>query len=157
MNTRVLLLALSVTASSTPAALFAKASPAYLSSTAPAAVDANGARYRSSEYPGKVPPWMVDRVRSVSPDYPYWERAQHHVGVGYFQLTLDLKTGAVTKVTVRKSTGFSTLDNCAVAALRQWRWKPGKWKEVEIYCLNARSRTRNGQSFAKCAPQRIHR
>jgi TonB family protein len=49
-----------------------------------------------------------------------------------FQLTLDLKTGLVTRVTVIKSTGFPTLDAAGVVALRQWRWKSGKWKEIEI-------------------------
>jgi TonB family protein len=76
-------------------------------------------------------PHGVDRIWSIAPDYPYSERARRHSGSGYFQVTLDTKTGAVTKVAVRNSTGFPTLDNCAVAALRQWRWKPGKWREVE--------------------------
>ena len=49
-----------------------------------------------------------------------------------FQLNLDLKTGLVTRVTMIKSTGFPALDTSAVASLRQWRWKPGKWKEIEI-------------------------
>jgi hypothetical protein len=35
-------------------------------------------------------------------------------------------------VTVVRSTGFAELDTSAVAALRQWRWKPGKWKEIEM-------------------------
>jgi TonB family protein len=49
-----------------------------------------------------------------------------------FQLKLDLKTGLVTKVTVINSTGFPALDTSAVTALRQWRWKAGKWKEIEF-------------------------
>jgi TonB family protein len=108
-----------------------RAQSAYLSSKGTAAIDAKGVLRRSSDHPDKLPPWMADRVKSVAPDFPYSERAQHHVGVGYVRLTLDLKTGAVTNVTVVKSTGFATLDNCAVAAFRQWRWKPGKWKEID--------------------------
>ena len=49
-----------------------------------------------------------------------------------FQLKLNLKTGYVTNVTVVRSAGFAELDTSAVAALRQWRWKPGKWKEIEM-------------------------
>jgi TonB family protein len=43
---------------------------------------------------------------------------------------LDLRTGAVTQVTVIKSTGFIALDRSAVSALRRWHWKPGKWREI---------------------------
>jgi TonB family protein len=132
MNSRVFPLALSLVVLSAPAGLFAQASAAHLSGASTAAVDAKGAWHQSSQYPGKLPPWMVDRIWSIAPDYPYSERARRHAGSGYFQVTLDTKTGAVTKVAVRKSTGFPTLDNCAVAALRQWRWKPGKWREVEM-------------------------
>jgi TonB family protein len=52
--------------------------------------------------------------------------------MGIFRLTLDLKTGAVTRVTIVKSTGFLTLDRAAMAAFRRWRWKPGKWKEIDM-------------------------
>jgi TonB family protein len=129
MNWRALAVAAAVL--SLPNLLLAQASSAYLSSTGTAAVDAKGMRHTSKEYPARLPPWMADRVRSVAHDYPRTERAQRHTGVGYFQLTLDLKMGVVTSVGVKKSTGYSTLDNCAVAALRQWRWKPGRWKEIE--------------------------
>jgi len=132
MKARAFLFSLSLIVSSAPAGSFAQASAAHLSGAGTAAVDAKGARHQSSEDAGKLPPWMADRIKSIAPNYPYSERAQHHVGSGYFQLTLDLKTGAVTKIAVRKSTGFSTLDNCSIEALRHWRWKPGKWKEVEI-------------------------
>ncbi len=131
MNARVLLIAIAIAAWSTPAAV-AQARSAYLApSNNTAAVDAKGVRHRGEEYRGRLPPWMVDRLRSPSPDYPYGERAQRHAGSGYFRLTLNLKTGSVTRATVLKSTGFSTLDSCAVAALRQWRWKPRKWKEID--------------------------
>jgi TonB family protein len=130
MNSRVLILAIAITASWTPA-VFAQARSAYLSSAGTAAVDTKGKRHRSKEYPGRLAPWMADRVRSVSPDYPYRERALRHTGRGDFQLILDLKTGVVTRVIVQKSTGFATLDGCAVAALRQWRWRPGRWREID--------------------------
>jgi TonB family protein len=47
-------------------------------------------------------------------------------------MILDLKTGAVLDVKVVRSTGTSTLDRSVLVALRQWRWKPGKWKEVDM-------------------------
>jgi TonB family protein len=129
MNPRGLLLSLA--GLWIPVTALVQASSAHLSSNDTTAIDVKGVRHRGEQYPGKLAPWMVDRISSVAPDYPDVERARRHTGVGYFQLTLDLKTGAVTKVTIKKSTGFSTLDNCAVSALRQWRWRPGKWKEIE--------------------------
>ena len=88
------------------------------------AVDAKGVRHRV--------PLLENVTKHVAPDYPDRDRILRHEGNGLFQLTLDLKTGLVTRVTVIKSTGFPTLDAAAVVALRQWRWKPGKWKEIEM-------------------------
>src|SRR6266404_7828232 len=96
----------------------AQGSSAYLSSHGTNAVDAKGVRHRGDDYPAKHPPWLDDRVAAFAPDYPYADRAQHHQGVGLFRLTLDLKTGSVSKVTMLKSTGFTSLDGCAVASFR---------------------------------------
>jgi TonB family protein len=103
----------------------------YLNNTGVAAVDANGVRHFASEYRGKNSPWIVDCIMAVGPDYTYDERRRHHTGTGSYRLFLDLKTGYVTKVQVLKSTGFDGLDDSAIAAFRQWRWRPGRWKEVD--------------------------
>jgi hypothetical protein len=79
------------------------------------AVDAYGRTHRASDYPGGRPPWATSPVKMVAPDYPYSDRRQRREGAGVFQLTLDLKTGAVARITTR-----------------QWRWPPGKWKEIII-------------------------
>ena len=96
------------------------------------AVDAKGLRHYREDYPGHHPPWQDDMIQAFGPRYPYSDRAQHHDGVGLFCLTLDLKTGSVSKVTILKSIGFATLDSSAVATLLHWRWKPGKWKEINV-------------------------
>jgi TonB family protein len=44
-------------------------------------------------------------------------------GKGRFRLTLD-GTGRVLRVAVLKSSGYRQLDASAVAALKQWRFKP---------------------------------
>ncbi len=44
-------------------------------------------------------------------------------GKGWFRLTLN-NTGRVLRVAVLKSTGHRELDASAVAALKQWRFKP---------------------------------
>jgi TonB family protein len=97
-----------------------------------AAVDAKGVRHSSRDYPKVFAPWVRDCVKTNAPDYPHEDRWGRHQGAGLFRLKLDLKTGVVTNVTLLKSTGFSTLDNSAMAALRKWRWPPGKWREVDI-------------------------
>ena len=95
------------------------------------AVDAQGIRHRGSQYVG-ILPWIADTVRKRKPDYTYKERTQHHEGSGVFRLTLDLKTGSVTNIDVVQSTGFPGLDESAIKTFRDWRWKPGRWKEVVI-------------------------
>jgi TonB family protein len=96
------------------------------------AVDTNGLRHRGVDYAGKRPPWQHDMIKAVAPIYPDRDRILRHQGEGLFQLMLDLKTGSVTKVTVIKTTGFPALDTSAVTSLRQWRWKPGKWREIDV-------------------------
>jgi TonB family protein len=95
-----------------------------------AAVDARGVRYSGRDYPNGGM-WMDDVVFKVAPEYSAAERAQRHFGSGLFRLTLDLKTGGVTRVRIVSSTGFRALDQSAIDAFRRWRWKPGKWREID--------------------------
>jgi TonB family protein len=99
---------------------------------ASSAVDTKGGRHQASDYPKGHVPWIQDEVKTVKPDYPYTERAHRIGGFGLYRVTLDLKTGSVTKVTVIQSTGVPVLDDNAKKALRQWLWKPGKWKEINV-------------------------
>ena len=107
---------------------------AFLNPYAPtngSAVDAHGVRHRESDYRGN-PPWLKDAVQTVAPEYPRAERLQWHQGHGMIQLAVDLKSGSVVEARLTRSTGFRTLDAYALTALRQWRWKPGTWREVNI-------------------------
>ena len=97
------------------------------------AVDIKGIRHTASEYRDHRPPWnFADRVKAVGPEYPLADRASYHQGSGLFRIVIDPKTGIATQVTVLRSTGYVSLDGCAIAALRRWRWKPGTWKEVDM-------------------------
>ena len=96
------------------------------------AIDTHGVLHRSSDYRGKHPPWMDDQVKTRGVEYPYQDMRSHREGAGLFRLMLNLKTGAVSNITVVKSTGFRSLDDSALIALRQWRWKPGKWKQIDM-------------------------
>ena len=97
-----------------------------------AAVDAKGIRHRGADYSGKILPWLADTVETVIPYYPYEDWRHRHQGQGLFRVTLDVQTGRVAKVITLKSTGFDSLDSSGIVALKYWRWKPGKWKEVDI-------------------------
>jgi len=100
------------------------------------AVDANGVHHDGKDYPhGQHLPWLDDIIQAYSPHYPVGDRVQRNQGPGVYRLTLDLNTGSVTDVTVLKSTGIGSLDGCALSAFRRWRWKPGKWKQIDIPVL----------------------
>jgi TonB family protein len=75
---------------------------------------------------------MNDATKTVAPEYSYVARQRHIAGSGLFRLTLNLKTGTVSKVTVLQSTGAAMLDASAIEAFRRWQWKPGKWKEIDV-------------------------
>jgi TonB family protein len=76
--------------------------------------------------------WERDLIKTAPPLYPYADRARRHQGKGIFRLALDQKTGSVVQVTVEKSTGYKTLDDSAIGALRQWRFRPSKRKIVHV-------------------------
>jgi TonB family protein len=96
------------------------------------AIDAKGDRHSYKDYPRHRPPWVDDQIKTFAPIYSYSDRAAHRQGHGFFQIAIDIKTGCAASVIVARSTGVKTLDDSAVAALRKWCWKPGKWKEVDV-------------------------
>jgi len=83
---------------------------------------------------------MADAIKKRRPDYPYELGAREIAGQvvaprarsGLFRVTLDVRTGSVSKVAMIKSTGAAALDENTMKALRQWQWKPGKWKEIDV-------------------------
>lgn len=95
------------------------------------AVDAKGVRHRGSDYVGQVP-WMKDRIKIVPFKYPHAAAARHIQGSGFFRMDLDLNTGSVSKVTVVQSTGSPMLDDYITDTLHRWRWKPGRWREIDM-------------------------
>ena len=97
-----------------------------------AAVDSKGVLHRGADYGSKPVPWLTDRTKSIAAKYPYMERMRHHTGSGVFRIFVDLYTGSVTNVVILKSTGFGRLDGSAVESLRQWRWRPRTWKQIDM-------------------------
>ena len=68
----------------------------------------------------------------MAPVYSHDDRAAWRQGDGLFHVVIDWNTGAVVVVNVKKSTGYQSLDNAAVHALKQWRFRPGSWKTLDI-------------------------
>ena len=110
----------------------AQTQPSFVSPSESSAIDTKGARHLAGDYPGKRPPWIADAIKTVPPEYSYGDRQLGHQGSGVFRLVLDPSTGSVTKVIIIKSTGFSTLDYGASISLQKWRFKPGKWQQVDL-------------------------
>jgi TonB family protein len=75
---------------------------------------------------------MEDILYKVGPRYPMVYQRERIGGTGRFRMNIDFKTGKVTSVTVVRSTGNDGLDREAIYALRRWRFKPGKAREVEV-------------------------
>ena len=111
----------------------------------------------SAAFASFAEPWQKDLVRSVAPVYSYSDRAAWRQGSGVFHLVIDRSTGSVVQVSVPKSTGYPTLDNAAVAALKQWRFRPASWKTLDIPVHfrmastheQYRQRVRHGQQQAR--------
>lgn len=63
-------------------------------------------------------------VKAVRPEYPYAAMRSKIHGHGMLVGEVDFQTGAVTSVRMEKSTGSTILDQEALNAFRQWKFKP---------------------------------
>jgi TonB family protein len=66
------------------------------------------------------------------PVYPAEARSGHLTGIGIVLAEVDKKTGYVTAARMLQSTGYRVLDDAALNAFRQWRFKPGSVSHVRI-------------------------
>jgi TonB family protein len=69
---------------------------------------------------------------SVPPAYPREARENGLTGKGLAFVKVNPATGHVTSATMFKSTGHDILDNAALRALRQWRFRPRGITTFEI-------------------------
>jgi protein TonB len=68
----------------------------------------------------------------LDPAYPNEAREKRQSGPGIAMLTIDTATGHVVKTEMTVSTRSKILDQAAMQALRQWRFKPGTVSKVWV-------------------------
>jgi TonB family protein len=66
------------------------------------------------------------------PEYPSEARDNRQSGAGIAMLTIDTTTGHVVKAEMSVSTKNKILDQAAIKALREWRFKPGAVRKVWV-------------------------
>jgi TonB family protein len=71
-------------------------------------------------------------VYAPRPTYPYEARTKLETGAGFALVTVDPATGYVISAVMAPSTGSKILDQAALTAFRQWRYKPGTLRKVRI-------------------------
>ena len=71
-------------------------------------------------------------INAPRPEYPHTLAVRGIGGRGVVRLSIDPKTGQVTRVRMLETTGYNMLDESAMKAFRQWRFRPGTVPEVTI-------------------------
>ena len=71
-------------------------------------------------------------VYAPRPAYPSEAREKHLTGRGIVLVNVDSSTGNATSAQMLTSTGYKILDDSALEAFRQWRFKPGGQRKVRI-------------------------
>jgi TonB family protein len=80
---------------------------------------------------------ILGEVKAVAyfaprPNYPLEAREKGITGHGVAILRVNTRTGIVTAARMEPSTGSQMLDEVALAAFRQWRFKPGAPPKVNV-------------------------
>jgi TonB family protein len=70
-------------------------------------------------------------IYGPKPEYPYEARSMHQRGQGYYRFYVA-RDGSVAAVKVIESTGHELLDAACLNAFKQWRWKPGFRREIDM-------------------------
>jgi TonB family protein len=70
-------------------------------------------------------------VQAYLPEYPHGAREAHITGAGVVVMEIDISTGNVVSCHMDPSTGNDELDEAALQAFRQWRFKPGIYTRIK--------------------------
>jgi periplasmic protein TonB len=71
-------------------------------------------------------------INAPRPHYPYEARSRRITGSGVCVVTVDPGSGNVTGASMTQSIGNPILDNAALSAFREWRFRPGTVSQVRI-------------------------
>src|SRR5436190_12944596 len=71
-------------------------------------------------------------INAPRPQYPYEARSRRITGSGVCVVTVDAASGNVSGASMKQSIGNSILDDAALSAFRQWRFRPGTVSQVSI-------------------------
>jgi protein TonB len=104
-------------------ALPAPAPPPVLAQTRPAAPPQAVTLAQPPLQPVVEARFDADYLRNPSPEYPYAARRRHQQGTVLLEVVVDAK-GKASRVDIQTSSGFSSLDESALRAVRQWTFVP---------------------------------
>jgi TonB family protein len=85
---------------------------------------------RATSPPATIAP--RDALYTPSPVYPTEARSKHLAGIGTVLVDVHPTSGYVTAARMLQSTGYRILDEAALSAFRQWRFRPGTVSRVRI-------------------------
>src|SRR5947207_5919830 len=71
-------------------------------------------------------------INAPRPQYPYEARSRRITGSGVCVVTVDAASGNVSGASMKQSIGNPILDEAALSAFRQWRFRPGTVSQVSI-------------------------
>ncbi len=72
-----------------------------------------------------------DYLRNPPPRYPEFARQAHQEGIVTLRVVVS-EEGEPLSVIIKTSSGFQSLDNAALEAVRNWRFKPGTLAGVPV-------------------------
>lgn len=100
----------------------APAPPTPLAAPAPSAA-ASASAMSSGAGPVSVANMSTNLLNGKAPAYPMASRRKREEGMVILRLVIS-EDGRVADIAINRSSGFSLLDEAAIAAVRKWRWSP---------------------------------
>src|SRR5215469_3781247 len=107
--------------------------PEFVEERTPPPRQPTAAKFTPIKSPG---PMSMSRAKALAtyaprPQYPYEARSRHVTGSGVCVVWVG-PSGSVSGASMAQSIGNPILDNAALSAFRQWRFKPGSVSKVKI-------------------------